>query len=652
MPPSPSLDALLDQILREPPEDPDELRHLLADVPPSATRAKLIARLRDPEVTRGAASVAGHALAVLGLGDALNTIVELLGDDTTPEHSRQAAVQALASLPPETLQEVIPRLPQKAADALFVLPLIEMVASVQADPATAVAIPQTLRMLAPELRLGWLRELAVVRRSLGVRAADLYRDALADHEIAGDERLREPMLLALIEEADEAGSALLQSLRARASKKLRAPFQSALVRLETARAAGCGSAPTATGVEALVSNVDGQGAFVALVSFRNPDGTFTLANACARLTEDLRSGFFESRSTREERDRLVRDFNADDIELIPAPPGEVATLIAEAVARTKVLGHPIPADVRRSVEFIERIERVALPPNPPAREIDLRTVAHMLARPIFDSWFFDEVDQEAFGVPPMEGELTERWCDAALAALARSPVRARVIAMARYTAHRSRWKGLTDEASVWTTLADGAERDFARSPLAMLMLTKTFEPATMTERAEQGSRTGLAPFAELFPDEARRETRAMRLANAGDVPEGTYELHEFYCIDPACDCNRVLFKVYSPDAGRHVATINHGFSARAARADGLEQTFVDPLHANAFYADALCEIVDDMLRHDRAYLQRLKDHYAMVKRAVGAKVIAHAPARSERKPGPNEPCPCGSGKKYKKCCGR
>ena len=26
--------------------------------------------------------------------------------------------------------------------------------------------------------------------------------------------------------------------------------------------------------------------------------------------------------------------------------------------------------------------------------------------------------------------------------------------------------------------------------------------------------------------------------------------------------------------------------------------------------------------------------------------------RNENKVGPNEPCPCGSGKKYKKCCGR
>ncbi|WP_308772401.1 SEC-C metal-binding domain-containing protein, partial [uncultured Bilophila sp.] len=26
-------------------------------------------------------------------------------------------------------------------------------------------------------------------------------------------------------------------------------------------------------------------------------------------------------------------------------------------------------------------------------------------------------------------------------------------------------------------------------------------------------------------------------------------------------------------------------------------------------------------------------------------------SRDENKPGRNDPCPCGSGKKYKKCCG-
>jgi preprotein translocase subunit SecA len=32
-------------------------------------------------------------------------------------------------------------------------------------------------------------------------------------------------------------------------------------------------------------------------------------------------------------------------------------------------------------------------------------------------------------------------------------------------------------------------------------------------------------------------------------------------------------------------------------------------------------------------------------------VPAEGPARAEAKVGRNDPCPCGSGKKYKKCCG-
>jgi len=30
--------------------------------------------------------------------------------------------------------------------------------------------------------------------------------------------------------------------------------------------------------------------------------------------------------------------------------------------------------------------------------------------------------------------------------------------------------------------------------------------------------------------------------------------------------------------------------------------------------------------------------------------VKKVPVRKERKIGPNDPCPCGSGKKYKKCC--
>ncbi|AMK12648.1 MAG: YchJ family protein [Pseudodesulfovibrio sp.] len=37
---------------------------------------------------------------------------------------------------------------------------------------------------------------------------------------------------------------------------------------------------------------------------------------------------------------------------------------------------------------------------------------------------------------------------------------------------------------------------------------------------------------------------------------------------------------------------------------------------------------------------------------VDGHMVSGPPIRKERKVGRNEPCPCGSGKKFKKCCGR
>ena len=32
--------------------------------------------------------------------------------------------------------------------------------------------------------------------------------------------------------------------------------------------------------------------------------------------------------------------------------------------------------------------------------------------------------------------------------------------------------------------------------------------------------------------------------------------------------------------------------------------------------------------------------------------LGNQPARAKKAPGRNDPCPCGSGKKYKNCCGK
>ena len=36
--------------------------------------------------------------------------------------------------------------------------------------------------------------------------------------------------------------------------------------------------------------------------------------------------------------------------------------------------------------------------------------------------------------------------------------------------------------------------------------------------------------------------------------------------------------------------------------------------------------------------------------AASQSVVKKSPVKKVQKIGPNDPCPCGSGKKYKKCC--
>jgi len=94
--------------------------------------------------------------------------------------------------------------------------------------------------------------------------------------------------------------------------------------------------------------------------------------------------------------------------------------------------------------------------------------------------------------------------------------------------------------------------------------------------------------------------------------------------------------------------------------------FLDPLNPQTPMSAAFLELTAEMLGRDRSYHERLVRHYTMWKSVVDdpshpgqAKLFAvrgepDVPPRPWRrstpKTGPNDPCPCGSGRKYKKCC--
>ena len=54
----------------------------------------------------------------------------------------------------------------------------------------------------------------------------------------------------------------------------------------------------------------------------------------------------------------------------------------------------------------------------------------------------------------------------------------------------------------------------------------------------------------------------------------------------------------------------------------------------------------------RAPLREQKPREMITNQGEGASTEKKKPKLVDKKPGPNDPCPCGSGKKYKKCCGR
>jgi len=67
----------------------------------------------------------------------------------------------------------------------------------------------------------------------------------------------------------------------------------------------------------------------------------------------------------------------------------------------------------------------------------------------------------------------------------------------------------------------------------------------------------MAPFDKLFPAVARSESRTIKVRQHDRLPPGAYLLREAYCIEPGCDCRRVL-RLFRVLGGFGQATIGGG----------------------------------------------------------------------------------------------
>jgi hypothetical protein len=194
----------------------------------------------------------------------------------------------------------------------------------------------------------------------------------------------------------------------------------------------------------------------------------------------------------------------------------------------------------------------------------------------------------------------------------------------------------------------------------------------------------MSDFFEKFPKLAETELRNITILPGSNspLPPDCYGFLELFCDERDCDCRRVMISVFAEKQRQFVAHIGLGFDSD----DSLAGPFLDPINPQTRHAPELLNTFTDMINYDPAYLRRLQRHYVMFKEKVekrryqgapfeapgNVKRVAAPPKSSEqsitnfamaqsstatsplprrrRKVGRNEPCPCGSGKKYKKCC--
>ncbi|MDD5699106.1 MAG: SEC-C metal-binding domain-containing protein [Victivallaceae bacterium] len=169
-----------------------------------------------------------------------------------------------------------------------------------------------------------------------------------------------------------------------------------------------------------------------------------------------------------------------------------------------------------------------------------------------------------------------------------------------------------------------------------------------------------APFHARFPDIAEKETRSLIIHGDPELPDDRYILVELYCDEKNCDCRRVFFDVLSENTKKSLAVITYGWEKRQYYIDWMGDSNPDVidslvgvgLNLSSFQsnlAQALLKKIDFILKNDTSYVERLKRHYKIFRKEID-KQNKIAPFVSQPKIGRNDPCPCGSGKKYKKCC--
>lgn len=173
-------------------------------------------------------------------------------------------------------------------------------------------------------------------------------------------------------------------------------------------------------------------------------------------------------------------------------------------------------------------------------------------------------------------------------------------------------------------------------------------------------------FFETFPDLVMSELRNIFVLEGmyQHIPEGNYGFIEFFCDAPDCDCRNVMIHIMSVEPVPKLwAIVRYGWESkkfyrdwmggeeRSEFTENLRDSFIDTMISpNDLVAQEFLFIFKNMIKDDKKYAKRIETHYRMYKDVIEKEKKPQPYQLSGEKVGRNDPCHCGSGLKYKKCC--
>ena len=131
-----------------------------------------------------------------------------------------------------------------------------------------------------------------------------------------------------------------------------------------------------------------------------------------------------------------------------------------------------------------------------------------------------------------------------------------------------------------------------------------------------------------------------------EIENLSYEAADYYCVRPGCNCDTIAVRFFGVGEGEHDSMIGEVLVEASSNevvgtdnAPGKHRTLVELFTA---YES----------QHDLSALSRRNEEMLSIGPELHALRKRQLRASSGGSVGRNTPCPCGSGKKYKKCCGR